>query len=181
MKAHGAGASTFSDWWAYKWEVRYAIPYNATLMHNQGLTVAINSDDAEMGRRLNQEAAKSVMYGDMTEEDALKMVTLNPARLLHLDDRIGSIKVGKDGDVVLWSDHPLSIYAKAEKTLIDGIVYFDFEKDEQMRNEILRERARLINKMKVAKNGGASTQKSKKDEYHNWHCDDLLIDNSGSN
>lgn len=174
MKAHGVGASTFSDWWAYKWEVRYAIPYNATLMHNEGVTVAINSDDAEMGRRLNQEAAKSVMYADMSEEDAWKMVTLNPAKLLHLDNRMGSIKVGKDGDVVLWSDHPLSIYAVAEKTLVDGKVYFDIERDREMRKEIEQERARLINKMKAAKNGGASTQKPKKEESHNWHCDDIV-------
>ena len=174
MKAHGAGASTFSDWWAYKWEVRYAIPYNATLMHNEGVTVAINSDDAEMGRRLNQEAAKSVKYGGMSEEDALKMVTLNPAKLLHLDDKMGSVKVGKDGDVVLWSDHPLSIYAKAEKTIIDGKVYYDIEKDEEMRKEVLDERTRLIGKMKDAKAGGKGTQKPMKKGRHNFHCDDLV-------
>jgi len=174
MKAHGAGASTFSDWWAYKWEVRYAIPYNATLMHNEGVTVAINSDNAEMGRRLNQEAAKSVKYGGMSEEDALKMVTLNPAKLLHLDDQMGSVKVGKDGDVVLWSDHPLSIYAKAEKTIIDGKVYYDIEKDEEMRREVLAERTRLIGKMKDAKAGGKDTQKPTKKGRHNFHCDDLV-------
>jgi imidazolonepropionase-like amidohydrolase len=174
MKAHGAGASTFSDWWAYKWEVRYAIPYNATIMHNEGVTVAINSDDAEMGRRLNQEAAKSVKYGGMSEEDALKMVTLNPAKLLHLDDQMGSVKVGKDGDVVLWSDHPLSIYAIAEKTIIDGKIYYDREKDVEMRNEITSERARLIGKMKDAKTGGKAVQKPVKKGRHNFECDDLV-------
>ncbi len=116
MAEHGADGSTFSDWWAYKFEVRYAIPYNAALMTLAGVTTAINSDDAEMARRLNQEAAKSVKYGGMAEEEAWKMVTLNPAKLLHLNDRMGSIKAGKDADLVLWTDHPLSIYAKAEKT-----------------------------------------------------------------
>jgi len=115
MKAHGVAASTFSDWWAYKVEVTDAIPYNAAIMTKVGLNVAINSDDAEMARRLNQEAAKSVKYGGLTEEEALKMVTINPAKMLHVDGKVGSIKVGKDADLVLWSDNPLSIYAKAEK------------------------------------------------------------------
>ncbi|MEQ6120780.1 amidohydrolase family protein [Reichenbachiella sp. MALMAid0571] len=173
MKAHGAGASTFSDWWAYKWEVRYAIPYNAALMHNEGITVAINSDDAEMGRRLNQEAAKSVKYGDMTEEEALKMVTLNPAKLLHLDDRMGSIKEGKDADLVIWSDNPLSVYAKAEKTIIEGTVYYDMKKDAQLRESIKTERARLIKKMKDSKSKGKSTQEPKPEKSYNFHCDDM--------
>ena len=96
MKKHGAGGSTFSDWWAYKFEVNDAIPYNGAIMHKQGITVAFNSDDAEMGRRLNQEAAKAVKYGGVSEEEAWKFVTLNPAKLLHLDDKLGSVKVGKD-------------------------------------------------------------------------------------
>ena len=103
MKTHGVGASTFSDWWAYKYEVLDAIPYNAAIMANQGVTVAINSDDREMSRRLNQEAAKTIKYGGMSELEAWKMVTINPAKLLHLDNRTGSIKVGKDADVVLWN------------------------------------------------------------------------------
>lgn len=173
MKAHGAGASTFADWWAYKWEVRYAIPYNASLMHNEGVTVAINSDDPEMGRRLNQEAAKSVKYGNMSEEDALKMVTLNPAKLLHLDDRIGSIQEGKEADLVIWSDHPLSIYAKAEKTIIDGTIYYDSRKDLELRKEIREERARLIAKMKGAKANGKPTQPAKGEKINNFHCDDM--------
>ena len=112
MAKHGAGGSTFSDWWAYKYEVNDAIPHNAKLMADQGVVVAINSDDAEMGRRLNQEAAKCVKYGGMSQEEALKTVTLNPAKLLHIDDKVGSLKVGKDADVVIWSDNPLSIYAQ---------------------------------------------------------------------
>ena len=155
MKAHGAAASTFSDWWNYKMEVVDAIPYNATIMSKVGLNVAINSDDAEMARRLNQEAAKSVKFGGMSEEDALKMVTLNPAKMLHVDNRVGSIKVGKDADLVVWSDHPLSIYAKSEKTIVDGIVYFDREKDAQMRKELTAERNRLIQKMMGEKRAGS--------------------------
>ena len=157
MKAHGSNASTFSDWWAYKVEVIDAIPQNAYLMQKQGVNVAINSDDAEMARRLNQEAAKSIKYANMDEQDALKMVTLNPAIMLHVADRTGSIKVGKDADLVLWSDHPLSIYAVVEKTIVDGIVYFDREKDKQLREDILKERTRLIQKMIAAKKSGDKT------------------------
>ncbi len=156
MKLHGANASTFSDWWAYKMEVQDAIPYNAAIMHKVGLNVAINSDDAEMARRLNQEAAKVVKYGGVSEEDALKMVTLNPAKMLHVDDRVGSLKAGKDADVVVWSDHPLSIYAKSLYTIVDGTVYFDREKDAQMQLLVDAERNRLIRKMNGEKrNGGA--------------------------
>lgn len=157
MKAHGANASTFSDWWNYKMEVVDAIPYNANLMQKAGVNVAINSDDAEMARHLNHEAAKSVKYGGMSEEDALKMVTLNPAKMLRVDDRVGSIKVGKDADIVVWSDHPLSIYAKAEKTIVDGIVYYDREKDKQLRVDIAKERARLMAKMIGEKRSGMPT------------------------
>ena len=157
MKAHGAAASTFSDWWNYKMEVVDAIPYNATIMSKVGLNVAINSDDAEMARRLNQEAAKSIKYGGMSEADALKMVTLNPAKMLHIDEKVGSIKVGKDADLVLWSDNPLSIYAKAEKTLVDGIVYFDRTADIEMRKQQMTERNRLIQKMNGEKRAGGPT------------------------
>ena len=157
MKLHGANASTFSDWWGYKMEVVDAIPQNAYLMQQAGVNVAINSDDAEMARRLNQEAAKSISYAGMNETDALKMVTLNPAIMLHVADRTGSIKKGKDADLVLWSDNPLSIYAKAEKTIVDGIVYFDNEKDVLLRAAIVKERARLIAKMIGAKKGGEKT------------------------
>jgi imidazolonepropionase-like amidohydrolase len=147
MKTHGSNVSTFSDWWGYKVEVQDAIAYNAALMHKIGLNVCINSDDAEMARRLNQEAAKAVRYGNISEEDALKMVTLNPAKALHVEDKVGSLKVGKDADVVVWTDNPLSIYAKAEKTIVDGIVYFDRAKDAEQRKKIIAERNRLIQKM----------------------------------
>ena len=154
MLKHGANASTFSDWWAYKMEVEDAIPYNAAIMHKVGLNVAINSDDAEMARRLNQEAAKSVKYGGLTEVEALNMVTINPAKMLHVDAQVGSIKAGKDADLVLWSDHPLSIYAKAEKTMVDGTIFFDREKDAAMRKQVLAERTRLISKMVGEKRSG---------------------------
>ncbi len=174
MAQHGVAASTFSDWWNYKWEVRYAIPYNAAIMHRAGVLTAINSDDAEMGRRLNQEAAKSVKYAGVSEEDALKMVTLNPAKMLHLDNQMGSVKIGKSADVVLWTDHPLSIYAKAEKTIIDGKVYFDIEKDKQNNKENETDRARLIQKMKNVKKSGMPTQRGEGRTQLDFHCDDVL-------
>jgi imidazolonepropionase-like amidohydrolase len=162
MKDHGVGASTFSDWWAYKFEVNDAIPYNAAILHNVGVTTAINSDDAEMSRRLNQEAAKTIKYGGMSEEDAWKTITLNPAKLLRIDDKVGSIKIGKDADVVLWNQNPLSVYAIAEKTIIDGAIYFDKERDKMLRKEIKEERALLINMMMEEKNKGAKTQAIKR-------------------
>lgn len=151
MAKHGAGGSTFSDWWAYKYEVYEAVPQNAKMMQDRGVVVAINSDDAEMARRLNQEAAKSVLYGGMKEEDAWKMVTLNPAKLLHVEDRVGSIKTGKDADLVLWNDNPLSIYARAEKTWVDGTLFFDRVEDARRSEWTRSERARLIQKMQSEK------------------------------
>lgn len=173
MQKHGVGGSTFSDWWAYKFEVNDAIPYNGAIMHNQGVLVAYNSDDAEMSRRLNQEAAKAVKYGGVSEEDAWKFVTLNPAKLLHIDDKVGSVKVGKSADLVIWSDHPMSIYAVAEKTIIDGIVYFDLARATQQLEKIEQERNRLIQQMIEAKNGGAITQKIPKKETREFHCETL--------
>lgn len=171
MKQHGAGGSTFSDWWAYKFEVNDAIPYNAAIMHQQGITVAINSDDAEMSRRLNQEAAKTMKYGGLTAQEAWRMVTINPAKLLHLDQRTGSLKEGKDADVVLWSGNPLSIYSKAEKTIVDGTIYFDLEKDLVKRKAIKAEKNKLIQMMLSEKLGGAETQKPSKTTHKLFHCD----------
>ena len=151
--------STFSDWWAYKLEVRDAIPYNAAVMDALGVLTAINSDDAEMGRRLNQEAAKAIKYGNRSKEEAWNMVTLNPARMLHLDDRIGSIRVGKDADVVLWSEAPLSVYAKAEKTFIDGALYYDRRQQEVRRKEMVSDRARLIQKALSSPQKGGKRKK----------------------
>ena len=142
-------------------------------MHNQGLTVAYNSDDAEMSRRLNQEAAKAVKYGNMSEEEAWKFVTLNPAKLLHIDDKVGSIKIGKDADLVLWNNNPLSIYARAEKTIIEGVVYFDLEKENKKQQDILTQRSELIGQMLLEKNSGASTQNPKKKKKVEYDCDTL--------
>lgn len=172
IKKHGSHVSTFSDWWAYKTEVQDAIPYNAALMHKAGLNVCINSDDAEMARRLNQEAAKAVRYGNVTEEEAFKMVTLNPAKALHIDDKVGSIKTGKDADVVLWSHHPLSIYAKPLYTIIDGAIYFDREKDAEMRLEINKERNRLIQKMLTAAKSGSAVIPARPAAQVILHCEE---------
>jgi imidazolonepropionase-like amidohydrolase len=174
MAKHGAGGSSFADWWAYKMEVKDAIPYNPALMHRAGVLVSINSDDAEMARRLNQEAAKSVEYGGLSEEEAWKMVTLNPAKLLHLDNRLGSIKAGKDADVVLWNTNPLSIYAKPEKTIIDGAVYYDAELDAKKRQDLETERNRLIQKLLAAK--ATSTTPLARPTFRPgrmFHCEDV--------
>jgi len=160
MKAHGINGSTFSDWWAYKMEVAEAIPYNGAIMHNEGVNVAFNSDDDEMGRRLNQEAGKAVTYGKVSEEEALKFVTLNPAKMLHIDKWVGSIKPGKDADLVLWSADPLSIYAVVQKTYVDGIPYWDIDKDAANQKAMKADEARIIQKMITAKNKGAATQKA---------------------
>lgn len=169
LAAHGANGSTFSDWWAYKYEVIDAIPYNAALMGSQGVNVCINSDDAEMGRRLNQEAAKMIKYGGVTEEEALKMVTLNPAKALHIDDRVGSIAPGKDGDLVLWTDNPLSVYAQVQKAFIDGRLYFDQERDQELRKVIAQERTRIINKMLLEGGGGGKPAAGPGKRL--YHCD----------
>lgn len=158
MKTHGSSAATFSDWFAYKTEVTDAIAYNAAIMHNVGVNTVINSDDAEMARRLNQEAGKIVKYGGVSEEDAFKMVTLNPAKALHVENKVGSIKVGKDADVVLWSENPLSIYAKSLYTIVDGTVYFDREKDAVRSKQLTAERTKLIQKMLGEKKAGMPTR-----------------------
>lgn len=172
MKKHGVSASTFADWWAYKYEVVEAIPYNGALLHQIGITTAINSDDAEMGRRLNHEAAKMVKYGNLKEEEAWKMVTLNPAKMLHLDKQTGSIKVGKDADLVLWNDNPLSIYAKPEMTMVDGVIYYSLERDAELRAFVQKERQRIIQRMLEAKQSGEKTEVhiSRQDEV--YHCED---------
>jgi imidazolonepropionase-like amidohydrolase len=155
MKAHGASAATFSDWFNYKTEVQDATGYNAAIMQRVGVNTIINSDDAEMARRLNQEAGKIVKYGGVSEDEAFKMVTLNPAKALHIDNKVGSIKVGKDADVVLWTDNPLSIYAKSLYTIVDGTVFFDRTKDAEKSKAVATERAKLIQKMLGEKRAGA--------------------------
>ncbi|AZQ44196.1 amidohydrolase [Nonlabens ponticola] len=173
MREHGAGGSTFSDWWAYKYEVNDAIPYNGAIMHSQGVLTAFNSDDAEMSRRLNQEAAKAVKYGGVSEEEAWKFVTLNPAKLLHIDDRVGSIKEGKDADIVLWNHNPLDIKAIPEYTLVDGIVFFEKSRDVSFRESIKKERQQLTNEMIMAKNKGLKTQLAKQSTKTLYECETL--------
>jgi len=173
MKNHGVSASTFADWWAYKMEVMEAIPYNAALLTKMGVNTCVNSDDAEMGRRLNQEAAKAIKYGGLSETEALKLVTLNPAKALRIDDKVGSVQVGKVADLVLWSDNPLSIYAKADKTIIDGQIYFDREEDAKLREEIKKEKARLVSKLIAEKQKGTKTVKPSGRKQQLYHCDTI--------
>jgi len=150
IAAAGAGASTFSDWWAYKVEAYDAIPYNAALMTRRGVVVSINSDDAEEATHLNQEAAKSMKYGGLSHDEALKLVTLNPAIQLGIDKRAGSIDVGKDADLVIYNHDPLSAYAVVQKTLIDGRVYFDRQRDIAERAGLEKEKKALLEKEKKA-------------------------------
>jgi len=143
IAAHGAGASTFSDWWGYKIEAEDAIPYNAAIMVRKGVLVSINSDDAEQARRLNIEAAKTMRYGGLTEDEALALVTINPAKQLKIDDRVGSIEVGKDADLVVWTHHPLSSFAIVERSYVDGIPYYDRLKDLEHVADVEKEKAKL--------------------------------------
>ena len=173
MFRHGVGGSTFSDWWAYKYEVIDAIPYNGPIMTEAGVTVAYNSDSSEVIRRLNQEAAKAVKYGGLSEEEAWKYVTLNPAKLLHIDDRVGSLKEGKDADLVIWSDNPLSIYASAEKTFIDGKIYYDSSKIESIIVDIKLEKNKIINQIKSSIGKGQKVQPIVSNTNKEFFCETI--------
>ena len=162
IAASGAGASTFSDWWAYKVEAYDAIPYNAAIMTRRGVVVSINSDDAEEATHLNQEAAKSIKYGGLTHDEALKMVTINPAMQLGIDKRVGSIDAGKDADLVIYNRDPLSAYAVVQKTIIDGRVYFDRTRDIAERADRENEKKALTEKQKKATE--KRDEKKKQDE-----------------
>jgi imidazolonepropionase-like amidohydrolase len=164
IAAAGTGASTFSDWWAYKVEAYDAIPYNAAIMTRRGVIVSVNSDDAEEATHLNQEAAKTMKYGGLTHEEALKLVTLNPAIQLGIDKRVGSIDVGKDADLVVYNHDPLSAYAVVQETLIDGRVYFDRKRDISEREAREKEKKALMEKEKKAeeKKPGAAGEGGKK-------------------
>jgi imidazolonepropionase-like amidohydrolase len=159
IAAAGAGASTFSDWWAYKVEAYDAIPYNAALMTRHGVVVSINSDDSEEATHLNQEAAKSMKFGGLSHEEALKLVTLNPAMQLGIDKRVGTIDVGKDADLTIYNHDPLSAYAVVQKTLIDGRVYFDRQHDIAERADREKEKKALIDKQKKAAEKKAEEKK----------------------
>jgi imidazolonepropionase-like amidohydrolase len=144
---HGAGGSSFSDWWGYKFEVLDAIPQNGLLMHRAGVNVSFNSDDRELARHLNHEAAKAIKYGGVAETEALKFVTLNPAKQLRIDKYVGSLEAGKHADFVVWNGPPLSTLARCEQTWIDGRKYFDRVEDAAMRKEQDQVRAAIIRKI----------------------------------
>jgi N-acetylglucosamine-6-phosphate deacetylase len=178
---HGAGASCFTDWWAFKIEVYDAIPYAGALMHQAGIVVSFNSDDAELARRLYTEAGKAVKYGGVSEVEALKFVTLNPAKQLGIDRYVGSIEVGKDADLVVWSKSPLSTLTRCEQTWIDGRRYFSLEDDAAARAEIRTRRAALIQKVLASNEEPAAPDEAKQrgdelwpnvDVYcgHAWHA-----------
>lgn len=147
MKQHGATGSTFSDWWAYKVEVRDAIPYNGALMHDQGVVVSFNSDDWELGRRMNQEAAKAVKYGNLTPEEALKFITINPAIQLRIEKFVGSIEPGKHADFAIWSGAPLSNFSVCEQTWIDGSKYFDRQEEQNRQKKVAEMKNTLVQKI----------------------------------
>jgi len=168
LAAAGAGASTFSDWWAYKVEAYDAIPYNAAMMTKRGVVVSVNSDDAAEATHLNQEAAKSMKFGGLTHDEALKLVTINPAMQLGIDKRVGSIDVGKDADLVIYNHDPLSAYAVAQKTIIDGRVLFDRDKDIAGRATLEKEKQDLLAKEKKAEEKKSDEKKpdaAKKPEH----------------
>ena len=150
MVKRGTGGSTFSDWWAYKIEAWDAIPGNGPLMHDQGVIVSYNSDDSQLATRLNWEAAKAVRFG-LSEEEAFKFVTINPAKQLKIDRWVGSLEAGKDADFVIWNGDPLSTYTRCEQTWVDGKKYFDIQEDKQMQEQIERERGALIQKILASK------------------------------
>ncbi|MFH1268248.1 MAG: amidohydrolase family protein, partial [Planctomycetota bacterium] len=147
MVRYGAGGSAFSDWWAYKFEVYDAIPHNGVLMHRAGVVVSFNSDDRELARHLNQEAAKAVKYGGLSPEEALEFVTINPAKQLRIDQHVGSLTPGKHADLVVWSGPPLSNFSRPEQTWIDGRKYFDLKEDQAARKQAAEQRALLVQKI----------------------------------
>lgn len=170
MARHGVGGSSFADWWAYKFEVLDAIPFNGALMHNAGVLVSFNSDDAELGRRLNLEAAKAVKYGGVPAAEALKFVTLNPARQLRVDAHAGSLEAGKDADLVVWNGPPLSSFSRVERTWIDGREFFNRADDLRAREELARMRAALIQRA-LAVTEPAGEDEQPKDQ---WPREDIF-------
>lgn len=171
LQSHGAGASSFSDWWSFKAEVKDAIPQNAAILHQHGVVVAINSDDAEMGRRLNQEAAKSVKYGDLSHEEAWKLVTINPAKLLKVSDKVGSLKEGKLANIVIWSANPLSIYAKAEQVFVEGVKYYDQSQNAAIEAYNQQVRKGLLEELLNDKTPESKKVLPKPQKQRHYHCD----------
>jgi imidazolonepropionase-like amidohydrolase len=164
IAARHIGVSTFSDWWAYKIEAIDALPYNAAICTRKGIVTSLNSDSDELQRHLNYEAAKTIRYGGLTEEEALALVTINPARQLGIDNRVGSIDVGKDADLVLWNKYPLSNYSKAMKVWIDGAKYFDTDDDMKMRTELAVKKKALLDKEKTQEEAEKKKESKKPDQ-----------------
>lgn len=175
LAAHGAGASTFSDWWAYKFEVYDAIVQNACLMQQAGVLTSLNSDSFEMQRRLNQEAAKSMMYCDMSPEEAWKMITINPAKQLGIDKDTGSIKEGKVADLVLWDANPLSVYARTEMVWVDGKRFYSKEEDAAMRQAQAEEKRALVQKILTLDENEKAGETPSDVLEPEWHCDTHFI------
>ncbi len=146
MAVERIAGGTFIDWWGYKAEAYDAIPYNVALMVRNGVLTSVNSDSDELARHLNHDAAKAMKYGGLTEEEAMRLCTINPAKQLKLDHRIGSIEAGKDADLVIWTGHPLSSYSRVETTFIEGEIYFDRARDLEMRKQLAKEKAELLAK-----------------------------------
>ena len=169
LAEHGAGASTFSDWWAYKFEVIDAIPFNGTLMANVGVNVSFNSDSDELARRMNLEAAKAVKYGGLSEEEALKFVTINPAKQLKIDKYVGSLEIGKDADFALWSGHPLSNYSICEQTWVDGKQYFSVKNDQYFRQRDQKLRNDLVQKILSSEDSGSSKMSPDSEDANKFH------------
>lgn len=169
---HGAGGSTFADSWGYKIEAYDAIPYNTAIMARAGVVTSVNSDSDERARRLNLEAAKAMRYGDLSEEEALKLITINPAIQLGIQDRVGSIEVGKDADLAIWNGHPFSVYARVATTFIDGDIFFDREKDLASRAELAKERAQLEQAEPNRPSAGGRPPQAPRGRRPNGHVDD---------
>jgi N-acetylglucosamine-6-phosphate deacetylase len=174
MARHGAMGSSFSDWWAYKMEVYDAIPYNGALMHNAGVVVSFNSDDAELARRLNLEAAKAVKYGGIEPHEALKFVTLNPAKQLRIDKWVGSIEQGKDADLVLWNGDPLSVYSRVEQTWVDGRKYFDRDEDLRAREQVKQMRTALVQRILTSGESPAEPGENEDRQRVLWPNEDVF-------
>ncbi len=174
LKRHGAMASSFADWWGYKFEVFDAIPYNGALMHRQGVVVSFNSDDAELATHLNTEAAKAIKYGGVSEQDALKFVTLNPALQLRIADQTGSLEVGKDADVAIWSGPPLSAFSRCEQAWIDGRQYFSLEQDAKLQERDSQIRASLIQEILTINDKPKDSGKAKVEEEDRWVRTDVF-------
>ena len=173
MAAHGAMGSTFADWWAYKYEVIDAIPYNGKLMHKAGVVVSFNSDDRELGRHLNHEAAKAVRYGGVAPAEALKFVTLNPAKQLRIESLVGSLEPGKHADFVIWSGDPLSVFSRCEQTWIDGRKYFDRQDDITSRVTLRERRETLIQKILTSGEGMVIAPTAPDKEANLWPREDV--------